>query len=67
MSGQKAAIITVQSCIDRVCVPSLQTKALMVPTVGGNSFGIIPPNCMFGFESMFRQSLVFSLQRKTVF
>ena len=59
MSGQKAAIIMVQRGIGRVCVLSFQTKAFMVPTVGSNSFGIIPHNCMFGFERMFRQSLVF--------
>ena len=59
MSGQKAAIITVQRAIGRVCVLSFQTKAFMVPTVGSNSIGIIPYNCMFGFERMFRQSLVF--------
>lgn len=53
MSGQKAAIITVQRGMGRVCVLSFQTKAFMVTTVDSNSFGIIPHNCMFGFERMF--------------
>ena len=27
-------------------------KVLMVPTVGGNNFRIIPPNCMAGLTSI---------------
>ena len=34
------------------CIPSIQAKALMVPYVGGNNFGIIPPNCMVGLASI---------------
>ena len=30
---------------------SFQTKALMVPPVGGNNFGIISPSCMVGWTA----------------
>ena len=40
-------------------LPSFQTKVLMVPPVGGNNFGIIPPNCIDGLASMLRQCGVF--------
>ena len=39
--------------LDRVYVPSFQTKALLVDS---NHFGIIPPNCIVGLASMLRQS-----------
>ena len=38
---------------------SFQTKALVVSPVGGNSFGMTPPDCMVGLANMFRQSCLF--------
>ena len=46
----------VQRRVGGVDVPSFQTKALMVPPVAGNNLGIIPPDCMVGLASTFRQS-----------
>ena len=46
-------VIPVQRSVGEVYVPSIQTKALMVPPIGGNDFGIIQPNCMVGFASLF--------------
>ena len=41
-------------------MPKFQTKALAVPPVGGNNFGVIPLNCMVGLASgMFQQKLSF--------
>ena len=56
MSGKRPSSSGVQRSVGGVYVPSFQTKALMVPSVGGNNFGIIPPDCMVGLASTFRQN-----------
>ena len=46
-------MILVQRSVGEVYVPSIQTKALIVPAISGNNFGIIQPNCMVTFASLF--------------
>ena len=52
-------MIPVQRSVGEVYVPSIQTKALMVPPISGNNFGIIQPDRMVGFVACLHYIFVF--------
>ena len=56
MTGERPRSSLFKESVGGVYVPGFQTKALMVPPVDGNNFGIIPSNCIVDLAGMFRQS-----------
>ena len=56
MSGERLPSLRVQRNVGLVYVPSFQTKALMIPTIGSKYFRIIPSSCIDGLEGMFQES-----------
>ena len=59
------SLTTFQRSEGGVCVPSVQTRALMVPPAGGNNFGVIPPKLYgwFGTHVSTRLSFLFYKER----
>ena len=63
VTGDRPQSSLFKESVSGVDVPGFQTKALIVPPVGGNNFGIIPSNCIVDLAGMLRQSR-FSFTKK---
>ena len=58
----------IKRSVSRVDMPGFQTKALVVTSISGDNFRIIPPNCVTGLRHVCSDKAEFSfLQKKTAF